>query len=269
MKHIDYNHELKKIKSSVKLRELYLEFISLAQATLIDFSTQGNPDFHKIIYQNLLQRLYLGISAIDTLFDKFKGNRYYKYPIAIQMRTCILDSLTIAYLALFIDKRNQTKFKEQVWKLNYPVARELNYEITEMIKNGDPEFKNHFKLASLHFPDNFTDEGKLKKISETRPSDMAKALKGTPLEWYSDVYKLYKHYSMYEHYNSVSKTLLEFNEEYEFDKFTFSTFFIFQAAYMAMQFMEVDKSNIEKIKLIRDKIIDVDPTFDKLNNHAN
>lgn len=145
MKHIDYNHELKKIKSSEKLRELFSEFISLAQATLIDYSTQSNPDFHKIIFQNLLQRLYLGISAIDTLFDKFNQNKYFKYP----MRTCILDSITIAYLSLFIDKQNQTKFREQVSKLNHLVARELNDEINEMIKNGDLEYSPYIQETSM------------------------------------------------------------------------------------------------------------------------
>jgi hypothetical protein len=270
MKHIDYNHELKKIKSSEKLRELFSEFIPLAQATLIDYSTQSNPDFHKIIFQNLLQRLYLGISAIDTLFDKFNQNKYFKYPIAIQMRTCILDSITIAYLSLFIDKQNQTKFREQVSKLNHPVARELNDEINEMIKNGDLEYDKHFKLASFHFPDNFTNEAriKLKKIKELKPNEMVKSLSEIPIEWYSkfygDMYKLYKHYSKYEHYSTISKNLIEFDTEYEFDKFTYSTFYIFHGAYMAMQLMEVGSEKIEKMRLIRDNIIEVEPTFNRI-----
>jgi hypothetical protein len=263
MEHLNYNHELRKIKSIETLQELFSEFISLARDTLTDFNNQSNPDFYKIVYQNLLQRLYLGISATDILFDEFRKNKYFKYPIAIQMRTCILDSITIAYLALFIDKQDGTKFREQVCKLNHPVAREINDEIIEMIKNGDSKYDEHFKLALSYFPDSFTNEGgiKLKKIKELKPSDMVKSLKGTPFEYYIDIYKLYKHYSKYEHYSSISKNLIEFDAEYEFDNFTLSTYFIFQAAYMTMQFMEIDKDKIEKMKFIRDRIIEVEPTF--------
>lgn len=271
MKEINYDHELKKIKSTAKLRELFTDFVSLTKEILTEFNSEVNPEFHRKIYQNLLQRLYIGICAIETLMVPFERNKYYKYPIAIQMRTCILDSITIAYLALFIDKKNQNKFKEQVTRLNHPIARELNEEIEEMIKNGNSKYKEHFKLASFHFPDNFTNgqKIKLKKIAEIKPGKMAKELKGTPLDWYAEIYGLYRHYSKYEHYGTVSKTLLEFDTEYEFDKLTFSSYYIFQAAYMAMQFMEVDKSKIEKMKLIRDKIIEVEPTFDKRAHTAN
>lgn len=265
MEQIDFNKESIKKKSIDKLRKLLSEFMSLARETLTDYNNQNNPDFHKIVYQNLFQRLYIGLNAIDTLFDKFNRNSYFKYPIAILMRTCILDSITIAYLALFIDKQNQARFKEQVTRLNHPAARELNDEIEEMIKNGDLGYKEHFKFAALHFPDNFTNgqKIKLKKIQQLEPGEMVKFLGGTPLEWYGDIYKQYRHYSKYEHYSTTSKTLLEFDTEYDFDKLTFSTYYILQAAYMAMQFMEVDKKKIEKMKLLRDKIIDVEPTFNK------
>jgi hypothetical protein len=271
MKHINYDHEIKKIKSTKKLRELFAEFMTLSKRTLTDYNREKNPDYYKIVYQNLFQRLYIGLCAIDTLFDKFNRNRYFKYPIAIQMRNCILDSITIAYLALFIDKTNQAKFKEQVIRLNHPIARELNNEIEEMIKKGDLNYKEHFKLAASHFPDNFTNGKtiKLKKIQELKPSEMAKALMGTQLERYSEIYKLYQHYSKYEHYGTVSKTLLEFDSEFEFDKFVFSTYFILQAAYMTLQLLEVDSEKIEKMKLLRDRIIEVEPTFDKKAHSAN
>ena len=271
MKQFDYNHEIKKIHSTEKLRELLSDFKTLTKRTLTDFNGQKSPNYYKIVYQNLLQRIYIGIDAIDTLFDKFNHNKYFKYPIAIQMRTCILDCITIAYLSLFIDKKNQTKFKEQVSRLNHPVARELNDEIEEMIKNGNWGYKEHFKLASSHFPANFTTgtKIKLKKMKELKPGEMVKELRGSPLEWYSGIYKLYRHYSKYEHYGTISKTLLEFDAEYEFDKLTFSTYYVFQAAYMAMQFMEVDKNEIEIMKFLRDKIIEVEPTFNKKAHTAN
>jgi len=263
MKYIVYDHEIKKINSITKLRELFTEFIKLTKETLTEYNQHENPEYFQIIYQNLLQRLYIGISAIDTLFDKFNSNKYFKYPIAIQMRTCILDSITIAYLAMFIDKQNPNKFNEEVIRLNHPVARELNDEIAKMIKEGNSEYKKHLELAAFNFPYNFIDGQKLKKIQELKPRGMVKSLQGTPLEWYGEIYKLYQHYSKYEHFGTVSKTLLEFDIEFELDKLTFSTFYILQAANMTMQFMEVDTVKIEKMKNLRDRIIEVEPTFDR------
>jgi hypothetical protein len=262
MKHLNYNHELLKIKSTEKLREIFNEFVALTKEVLTEFNYQKKPDYHQVVYQNLLQRLYIGVSAIDTLFDTFNKNKYFKYPIAIQMRTCILDCITIAYLTLFIEDRNE--FREQVVKLNHPVAREINDQIQELIKKDKSDYKKHFELAALHFPENFTNANKikLKKIKELKPGCMANALNGTPLEFYIEAYKLYKHYSKYEHFGTFSKTLLELNSEIDFDKFTFSTYFILQASLLSMKNINVETTKLREMQNIIDKIKEVEKTFD-------
>lgn len=271
MDQLDYNHEIKKIESTKKLRELFSEFRILTKEALIEFNDYEKPEYFKSIFQNLLQRLYIGIGAIDTLFDMFNNDRYYKLAIAIQMRVCILDSITIAYLRLFIDKQDPLKFKEQVIRLNHPIARELMTEIKEMTENNidhSTDLESYYKLAKTHFPGSIIEDTQLilnKKIKDLKPKHMADALKGTELDWYSGIYKTYQHFSKYEHYGTLTKTLLEFSSEYDFDKFVLSTFYVFHAAFMAVARMEIDHNKINKFKTLRDRIIEVEPTFDLKN----
>lgn len=249
---------------------LLLSFFLFNNLTLNNFNNKKDIKDYQVIYQNLLQRIYINIIAVDTLFDKFNKNTYIKFPMAIIMRTCISDSIIVAYFASILDKQGTNNFKEQIIKLNHPFAREINEEIEEMIKYGDPKYKEYFELAASYLPGNFTKgrKIKLKKIQELEPKGMVKALKGTQLEWYSEIYKLYQYYSKYEHYGMVSKRLIEFNTEFEFDKIVFSSYYILQAAFMAMQFLDVGIEKIGKMEDLRDRIVDIEPTFDeqKSNN---
>lgn len=55
MKHLDYDHEVRKIDSAKKLRELYADYILLIRETLTKFNDEKNPEYYRKIYQNLLQ----------------------------------------------------------------------------------------------------------------------------------------------------------------------------------------------------------------------
>lgn len=261
MKKQGYDQIIKKIKSTKNIRKIFSDYIILSKEVLLEFNDQKNPEYYQIIFQNLIQRLYLGIMAIDTLFDKFSQINYFKYPIAIQMRACILDSLTIAYLTQFIDPKDPKIFKEQIQRLNQPSARELNDEIESNIKNSNiksSECHDSFKLALSLYPDNFTKGSipKLKKINDIKLKDMVATLKGTQLEYFNEIYKIYRHYSKYEHYGTLSKILLEFDSEYEFDKITFSTRYVVQATLIAFIYMKIDSEKIEKLKHIKDRILE-------------
>lgn len=264
---MNYNREIQKIKSTETLRQLFNDFLHLTKNVLEDYNSRSELKYFQIVSANLLQRMYLSIKTITILFDEFNRNQYFKFPIGIQVRTALLDSITLTYLALFIDKTNDEKYREQVTRLNQPVARELKNEIEEQINNGKikgEEISKQYEFAANHFPDNFFEGSKIqlkKSIKYLNPKDMAEKLKGTPLEWFSDCYKLYQHYSKYEHFGSITKSMLDFDPEYEFDKLTFSTFYIFCASLMAYSFMEVEKEKQEIMKKIRDSIIEVEPTF--------
>jgi hypothetical protein len=90
------------IENVTKLKGFFNEYVKLIYERLLKFNEEKDPPYYKVIYQNILERLYYGIEAINTLMDRFIAGRSFKYPIGIQMRTCLLDSITAAYLYLNI-----------------------------------------------------------------------------------------------------------------------------------------------------------------------
>jgi len=133
---MNYNREIQKIKSTETLRQLFNDFLHLTKNVLEDYNSRSELKYFQIVSANLLQRMYLSIKTINILLDEFNRDQYFKIPIGIQVRTALLGSITLTYLALFIDKTNDEKYREQVTRLNHPVARELKNEIEEQINNG-------------------------------------------------------------------------------------------------------------------------------------
>lgn len=250
-----------------KLQSSFSTFLSLTNKTLISFNNSKDIAYYKIIYIQLLQRLFIGIYAIDTLFERFKKHRYLKYPIGLQMRTCLLDSITIYYLIPFIDKNDDKKFREQIARLDKLVAKEFCTSIEEEIKTKKlmpDEYKEDFKLNAAFFPENFTkgdNPKRIKNIEEIKPNKMVESFKGTQWEWFGDCYAPYKYYCKYEHFNSISKIMLEHDTDYEFDKLVYSYFHVLQAVCLTYHILEIDKEIIEKIKNLRDSIHEIEPLF--------
>lgn len=178
------------------------------------------------------------------------------------MRTCLLDSITICYLTVFYESKNSDSFGKQIIRLNQPVARVLNEQIEDMIKNGDQNYKEYFQMASTLFPENFIIGNSIKlndNISELTPRAMSKIFKETRFIEFSNIYKIYQHYSNYEHYGTSSKSLLEFNPEFEFNKLIQAIKFVFQASIEALKIMEIENENIENMLSIYEKALLVNP----------
>ncbi|MCW3126097.1 MAG: hypothetical protein JWO03_1755 [Bacteroidetes bacterium] len=260
-------HELKKRGSTEKLQELLKEFLTISRDSLLEYNSKQNPEGHQIIYQNLLQRLYISISAIDVLINEFKRNQYYKFPIALQARSCLLDSITILYLILFIDKNDQTRFRSQLARLNLYRATELNRNYLEG-QIDLPTFSRY--ISEFNFDDNFTKDAipVLTSVKILLPRQMAEEIrKNNQFSWFFEAYKLYDFYSKYEHYGVLSKGFLEMPAEHDFDKLVHSSFHIFYAGYLSLLVMDVKKETIEKMKVLPDRIIEIDPMFD-INNYT-
>ncbi|HPT08767.1 MAG TPA: hypothetical protein PLE28_03695 [bacterium] len=257
-------------KNFHKLHALFSEFISLTNEVLIDFDNSNNITYHKEIFFQLLQRLNIGIAAVDVLFEKFNCEEHYKYPIGLQIRTCILDSITIYYLFHFFDPNDDKAFRAQFARLNKIVAQEYCSEIEENIKNKKlsvVDYNKAFKIIANVFPDNFTKDTNPKIIDSIKvilPNDMVNHIKGSQLSWFSECYKLYKYYCKYEHFGTISKKILDFNSNFDIDKLTISFFYIMQSAYLTCQILEADRNNIERMKSLRDTINEFEPLLKTL-----
>jgi len=263
----NYNHELIKDRSFGKIYKIFNESNIIFKEVLLEFNHKQSPEYYQVIFQNLLQRIYLGLLAIEHLLKLYKQISYIKYPIAIQMRACILDSITIAYLSNFIDPQKPDKFSNQILRLNQPAAKELNDEIENEIKNhGIKSSDCHESYRSIisFFQGNYT-KGPIPKLrKDIKPIkiyEMLQFLKTTQLEYFTAAYEPYKHYSKYQHFGSFTKTLLDLDSDYEFDKIIYSSGFILQATYIAILHLEINPDNVKKIENLRDNISDIEKTF--------
>jgi hypothetical protein len=264
MSNIDYN---KRVEGSLKLRLIYKEFCNIIKNSLDEFNAAKAPPYTKVINQNLLQRLYYGVNSIDHLFDKFNQDLNYKFSIAILMRTCLLDSITIAYLSLPDIIGDICEFNKQVARLSYIVAKEVNKNIQDEIQTyglDEKQIRDRYKLASQFLPYNFTDEDTptiRNDVRQISPKNMADKLENTVLDRYTDAYSFYRYYSKYEHFGSLGKFMLDFDAEYEFDKLKLSSIFVFESTIISLKVIESSNSSIQGIIHLRDQILNIQPLF--------
>lgn len=251
---MDLRHEFKKIENLEKLKKLINEFNSITEKILIEYGQRTDPKHHQIIFQNILQRIHIGFLAINLLLGNFK-KKYFKFPILIQMRVCILDAITAVYLLLFIE--DSEKFKSQVLRLDIITESQLKNELRSN-KNIDADKIDELKeKIRYQFPDHFRDEEELKlndEIKPIKPSKMKKAIENSEFDEFAKMYFYYNHYSKYEHYGIFSKTLLNLNPDLEFDYLIISTAYIFNVVFFILATMEVGDQSPEEIKKLMDEI---------------
>jgi hypothetical protein len=252
--------EKRKSENTQKLRELLKEFKVTSKEILVEYNEPRDPSQIQIVYQNIFQRLYIGLSSIDILLGHFVRNQYFKYPLALQMRACLLDSIIIVYL-LVSRIKSEDEFRLQLARLNLDVAKEI---YKENIGKDIIELKRQILYYGLET--NFSNEKDViilnKLVKRIQNRGMAQALEGTDYEWFSPAYKLYSYYSKYEHFGTVGKVFLEFPPEFDFDNLVESIFHVFCAAYIASDIMKVSNSLSEKIKLLRDQVRKIESVFD-------
>lgn len=176
--------EKSKIDSYNNLKALQEDYIILIKGCLFEFNKETNPPLYKTVYQNLLQRLYYSIKASTVLMQLFNKDKNYKLPVALQLRTGLLDCITLIYLSQFVDSKDESKFQNAFDVLNFPTCREWSKEITSKnLKKKDLE--SQFNLAKSHFPNHFIEEnGKIilnNCFKELKPNEMIKSIKDGPL----------------------------------------------------------------------------------------
>lgn len=209
--------------------------------------------------------MYLSIKAINILFDEFNRNVTFKFALAAQIRVGLLDSLTIGYLSLFL--KDEQSFQTQLARLNRSVALEFSNEIEEHIKSGEkskPEIDQLWKELKLIFPYNFTKSPNItirKDIKDLKPSDMYLILKESERSWFTDVYPLYQYYSKYTHFGGTSKTMMDFDPEYDFEKLVISSYYVIEGSRLAYHIMQVESNDISTLVDVRDKLTHIEPTF--------
>lgn len=218
-----------KIDDFKTVNESINNILPIIKSLLESYNEQHPNEIQIIVSHNLLQRLYYGIKTISWLLQPFLNDTNFKYPIGLQVRTSLLDTLTIAYLTSSLS--NDDEFKLKVAKISLISVKNNLKDITAAYNNkhlNKEEYNNSLKnikeLYSVNFKENSNDLDK--KIEFIKPNEIAEELKKTNMIFFSDAYNLYKYYSQYEHYSFISKTMLDSPPEFEFDQLKKSLFFI-------------------------------------------
>jgi hypothetical protein len=132
-------------------------------------------------------------------------------------------------------------------------------------KNSDG-YKNLLSIAVSRFPDNFVKNGNLflqLKVKGLSCEEMVKELKNSSLKDYARTYFLYKYYSKYEHFQSVSKILLDTNVEIDIDNLTESFFWVLQATIMISKIMNLGVELENKVSNLLQQVSQLNPLFKK------
>lgn len=255
------------ILDTENLRSLYTQYTNLIKEILKGYDSKGKK-YHQIITANILQRIYTSIKAINILLDEFYVNKNFKFPIGIQIRVALLDVITLAYLTLHIDIIDEKIYKEQVTRLDNNLVSDYFKEIELKFNNEKIDImERNRKLKYLQetYPNNLLKDNETiklnKKIPNLTTSSMVKELVGTEYDLFVGCYQLYQYYSKYEHFQSISKELLDYNSEYDFDGLKHSSIYVFRASLMACNIMKVEQSKLFEMKNLFDKISIIEPTF--------
>jgi hypothetical protein len=261
---MNYAHEVKKIESTKKLESIFQEFIGFAKSILEDFNNRTDATFSKAIFHQLFQRMYISLKAIGVLLHEFKRNRYFKYSIAIQMRVCMLDSLTICYLFKYA---HTDQFRKKLARFNVQFIEELVLEIDNLKVEVHEKIRNYKWIVDA-YPDNLdmTDNRATPKENIRRIG--AKTMSKDVIDELKDVafccFTLYSYYSKYEHYGLVSKNMLEHPDESDFDKMITASFMAMQTANIALTVMEdANSENVKQIKKVIVKYAEIMHAFAK------
>lgn len=251
----------------IETLESYIENI---KSSLFSFNKENPKDYHVRIFHNFLQRTYYGTRSILALFKEFEKDTNFKFPIGLQVRTCLLDFLTISYLIKFVG--NEQSFRREIARLNCISVKRTYKEIKddfEQEKLTQNEFEDEIITLHSHFQDNFslktgnqlpTLNTQIKPIS---PKAMADDILAGSLSQHGLSYEIYQYYSKYEHYGTFTKAILDFPPEYEFDKLVLSFLFILRGTRLCYQVMNIDKTKIHEIENMITALMKIPPLYER------
>ena len=259
----------------IELGNLWKQYIETVDLALIDYNKAPHPTYISTIYQNLLQRIFIGVRS-GTVLLMHLNKSYFKFSIAIQLRAVILDSMIAVYLIDYTN--NENEFKKQIGDLSHQTARNIKEDLEETFKNTSVSAEKRqeiFKTLSEIFPGNFNYKDKTKFNPDYEPISAFKMtnfycanLKTDEKQqkWMKDCYDLYKHFSIYEHFNSLSKPLLDSDSAFDYDlnRFMYSTKFFFDASKVCLGGLKDDGRYIKKIDELLKKFNTLKPV--NINN---
>ncbi|MCX6276784.1 MAG: hypothetical protein NT004_01640 [Bacteroidetes bacterium] len=263
---MDINHKKLKLESLNQLKDFVSCFLNEVDTELLySRSLSGKLKFQEV-FLDILYRISLNISSIDTLLEKFIKKTHFKLSIGLLIRTSLLDSITIVYLNQFLLKYGEIAILDELARFNVPVIKQIQREIEEeaMEKRlSKAEINEMYLILAKIFPENVINSTKIviKKLRKVEVVEMKDFIEKTDVGWFSSCYKFYQYYSNYEHFSSTSTTFLNYHPEFDFDKLTMSLYHILYACFQGLAAINRQPVIIEKYNKLESMFVNFYPTF--------
>ncbi|HEX9649475.1 MAG TPA: hypothetical protein VGA21_02850 [Cyclobacteriaceae bacterium] len=233
----------------------------------------------KLVYLDILKRTVPNLHSICILLGQYKAYNQYKISIFLLLRTCLSDSLLGLYLSTYRMDKNSFENEVNVIDRSYFVAmkkflkEEPRYKIpvasdTDLTK----EFENNFSNLRKGHPEFFKKDKSLKSNKELRsrskkelfaikrgekpdmsysPTDenfYQRLIKFRALKAYGYIYLLIKFFAQYHHYAFKTRSLIESNREFEFNKIVLSISFLYATTDTFGNLLDLDKKLTAPLK---------------------
>lgn len=244
-----------------KLQTILTRYDELVKKCLKGYNATENTPFYEIVFSNILKRHCVNISAINTLLFKNHENHYVKMPIALIMRSLLLDNITFLYFNAKLENYDEQKFKMEFARLNKESVKEYNDFVNQQ-KKTEKEKLNKILIKS--FPENFKKDEK-QQFNEKIKSLGAKEMFNTINKIYSaefiknlnkSSYYNYLFYSKYDHFSMKSIHIIEYPLPYEFDKLIVSSYNVLQVDEWILKKLKIETNKIEELGSIIEQFKD-------------
>ena len=215
---------------------------------LINIHFDKETDRLKNISIITLQRYYTGLISISTLIEKFKFYNSIEFTYALILRALILDFITIEYLKSHKEFgiKNWNKCLEQ---LNYLSAAETNRYCNSLVDDKE-EFRKF--ISEFLFPENFeidsnTGNCRLKRSKPIKTWEMACFFKDKKEPFAYDSYRLYNHYSLFEHINNLTFEAMNGDNSRDIENLFWSLFYIFHGHFSCLEILNFFPKHSQEI----------------------
>lgn len=239
-----------------KYKNILNQYISNTKEVLTKFNCQNKTNQFTNECFNILRRTYYGIQAIECLVREFERDVNFKYPIALQTRTCLLDVITLCYLYEFAETND--KYQEELARINHIAVKQIFKELETSIDNKkELEFLYSIFPYNIQWNDNLGRHQINNNIKSIRPGDMNNSIKIGKIKYFSGAYQCYKYYSQYEHYGTFTQAMLAHAPEYEFEKLLVSTSFILRVSNLCYSHLNCEQNTILNLEGLIDELKEI------------
>lgn len=175
----------------------------------------------RVAFAELFRRLFIITRSIKNTYLNYNNQVLYCFPLGLQTRVLLLDTITVLYLEHRLNN-SLIEFEKAISRLDHTTVKQIVKEAQIDLENGIINNEQHQELLkdfhstypnNIHYKNGSYRLTRVQHLSVDKMLDSIDLLGHERRERFSFLYKMY---SKYEHYNSMSNLLLDHNPEQDF-----------------------------------------------------